>query len=49
MYLFMATLTLALTSDPVKIQLFQDMVMLHIKLDEMKYTTTWNEICLPLL
>ena len=49
MYLFMATLMLALTSDPVKIQLFQDMVMLQIKLDEMKYTTTWNKKILPLL
>ena len=40
MYHFMVTLTLALTSNLVKIQLFLNMVMLHIKLKGMKYTTT---------
>ena len=38
MYHFMVTLTFALTSDLVKSQPFQKMVMLHIKLKGMKYT-----------
>ena len=41
MYHCMVTLTLA--SDLVKIQLFQNMVMLHIKLKGMKYTTTCED------
>ena len=36
MYHFMVILTLALTSDLVKFQLFQDMVILYIELKGMK-------------
>ena len=48
-YTFWVTVTLALTADPVKNQLFQSMVMLHFKLMGMKCTTTYKQKLYPLV
>ena len=41
-----APLTLGLGSKKVKIQLFQNMVMLHIKLNGITIAATWHIFCL---